>query len=149
MPERKRKPRVFIGSSKEGHSVAEYIQLGLDHEAECTTWSQGVFGLSKTTSESLFHATRKFDYAVLVLTPDDLNLTRGKEQNVPRDNVVFELGLFMGALTTLAGFAEPQHRDRFGGRRVEVVRTRVLHTDQLHQQGRQGVCRNVEASAHR
>ena len=43
------KPRVFIGSSSEGLKVAEYIQLGLDYVAECTVWTQGVFGSRRAT----------------------------------------------------------------------------------------------------
>src|SRR5690606_23848090 len=36
------KPKVFIGSSREGLEIGEAIQLGLDHVAECTIWTQGV-----------------------------------------------------------------------------------------------------------
>jgi hypothetical protein len=93
-----RTPRVFIGSSSEGRTVAEFIQLNLDRTVESTIWDQGVFGLSKGTLESLTHAVEGFDFAVLVLTPDDLTKKRGRQSNAPRDNVVFELGLFMGAL---------------------------------------------------
>ncbi|WP_437937308.1 TIR domain-containing protein [Sorangium sp. So ce341] len=92
------RPRIFIGSSVEGLRVAEHIQLGLDYDADCTVWSQGVFGLSGGTLESLCSAVRDFDFAVLVLTPDDLVQKRGQAMNSPRDNVLFELGLFMGAL---------------------------------------------------
>jgi hypothetical protein len=92
------KPRVFIGSSVEGLSIAEHIQLGLDYHAECTLWSQGVFGLSGGTLESLLKAVKEFDFAVLALTPDDLVQKRSVSRNSPRDNVLFELGLFMGAL---------------------------------------------------
>jgi hypothetical protein len=92
------KPRVFIGSSVEGLAVAEAIQLGLDYDAECTMWSQGVFGLSAGTLETLCRAVKDFEFAILVLTPDDLVHKRGTARNSPRDNVVFELGLFMGAL---------------------------------------------------
>jgi hypothetical protein len=92
------KPRVFIGSSVEGLSIAEHIQLGLDYHAECTLWSQGVFGLSGGTLESLLRAVKEFDFAVLALTPDDLVQKRSVSRNSPRDNVLFELGLFMGAL---------------------------------------------------
>ncbi len=33
-----------------------------------------------------------------MLGPDDRVLSRGEETDAPRDNVIFELGLFMGAL---------------------------------------------------
>lgn len=92
------KPRIFIGSSVEGLSIAEHVQLGLDHQAECTLWSQGVFGLSGGTLDSLLRAVKDYEFAVLVLTPDDLVHKRDTTQNSPRDNVLFELGLFMGAL---------------------------------------------------
>ncbi|WP_437755341.1 TIR domain-containing protein [Sorangium sp. So ce1389] len=92
------RPRIFIGSSVEGLRVAEHIQLGLDYDADCTVWSQGVFGLSGGTLESLCGAIREFEFAVLVLTPDDLVQKRSQAMNSPRDNVLFELGLFMGAL---------------------------------------------------
>ncbi|WP_437528584.1 TIR domain-containing protein [Sorangium sp. So ce726] len=92
------RPRIFIGSSVEGLRVAEHIQLGMDFDADCTVWSQGVFGLSGGTLESLCAAIREFDFAVLVLTPDDLVQKRSHAMNSPRDNVLFELGLFMGAL---------------------------------------------------
>jgi predicted nucleotide-binding protein len=93
-----KRPAIFIGSSKEGLKTARYLQLGLEHAAECTIWSQGLFGLSHGTLEDLVRACKKFQYAILVLTPDDLTVKRGKEGNAPRDNVLFELGLFMGAL---------------------------------------------------
>lgn len=43
-------------------------------------------------------ASSKFDYAILVLTPDDLVTVRDSATQQPRDNVLFELGLFMGKL---------------------------------------------------
>jgi predicted nucleotide-binding protein with TIR-like domain len=92
------RPRVFIGSSTEGKSVAEALQLGLDHDTEPTIWNQSVFALSHGTLEDLARASRTFDFAVLILTPDDLVERRGSVEGSPRDNVIFELGLFVGAL---------------------------------------------------
>lgn len=94
----RKRPTVFVGSSSEGLPIARAIQIGLDREAELTLWNQGVFGLSEGTLESLVHAIEQFDFAVLVLTPDDLVESRGRSSPGPRDNVLFELGLFMGGL---------------------------------------------------
>lgn len=93
-----RKPSMFIGSSSEGKRIAETIQMVLDEEIHCTVWNQGVFGLSGGTLESLVAAIDDYDFATLVLTPDDLLEKRDLKGRGPRDNVLFELGLFMGAL---------------------------------------------------
>jgi predicted nucleotide-binding protein len=92
------KPRIFVASSTEGLTVAEALQVGLEYEAEVTVWSQGVFGLASGTLETLVATAKAFDFAILVLTPDDMVVKRGEEKPAARDNVLFELGLFMGAL---------------------------------------------------
>jgi hypothetical protein len=92
------RPSVFVGSSAEGLKIAKALQVLLDHVCEVTIWSQGVFGLSQGTLESLVRALDQFDFAVLVLTADDLVTTRDVSATAPRDNVLFELGLFMGGL---------------------------------------------------
>ena len=94
----KRRPYVFIGSSSEGLEVAKAVQANIDHSCESHIWSQGLFGLSEGNLETLVNAVERFDFAVLALTPDDLIVSRGSEQESPRDNVLFELGLFLGGL---------------------------------------------------
>lgn len=94
------RPRVFIGSSTEGLDVARAIQANLDDVAEVELWTQGAFGLTTSTLASLLEAIERTDFAVLVLQADDLISTRGEEAAVARDNVIFELGLFLGALGT-------------------------------------------------
>jgi hypothetical protein len=44
------------------------------------------------------NALADYDFAVMVLTPDDLLNIRGESHKTPRDNVLFELGLLMGHL---------------------------------------------------
>jgi CRP/FNR family transcriptional regulator, cyclic AMP receptor protein len=92
-------PEVFIGSSSESIKVANAVQQALrpDH-VKIKLWKQSVFGASETTIESLENAASRSDFAILVLTADDKITTRRRKQVAPRDNVVFELGLFMGAL---------------------------------------------------
>jgi hypothetical protein len=48
--------------------------------------------------ESLAEQPKKFDAALFVFTPDDVGILRGEPKRVVRDNVIFELGLFVGAL---------------------------------------------------
>jgi hypothetical protein len=92
------KPSLFIGSSSEGLSIAQAVRAGLEADAEVTIWNEGVFPLGQTFIEALFNALPRFDFAVLVLTADDLVFSRRAEALGPRDNVLFELGLFMGRL---------------------------------------------------
>jgi hypothetical protein len=92
------RPSVFVGSSSEGLKIASTIQILLDSTCEVELWTQGVFGLSQGTLESLLSAISRFDFAILVLTADDLTIVRDLSKNVARDNVIFELGIFMGSL---------------------------------------------------
>lgn len=92
------KPKVFIGSSKESLNIAYSVQKNLEYACEPTVWSQGVFSLSKTSIEALVDASRKYDFAVFCMTPDDIALIRNESNRVARDNVIFEFGLFLGAI---------------------------------------------------
>jgi predicted nucleotide-binding protein len=92
------RPLVFVGSSSEGRDVADAIQLNLDRDCEVVVWDQGVFGLSQGTLEALVETAEQFDVAILVVTPDDLIESRGTSQQAPRDNVLIEIGLFVGTL---------------------------------------------------
>jgi predicted nucleotide-binding protein len=92
------KSRVFIGCSVEGLNYAKIIQLQLESKVDSTIWHQGVFGLSFGTLETLVAKVSEFDFAILVLSPDDIVEKRGQVQMTARDNVMFELGLFMGGL---------------------------------------------------
>lgn len=92
------KPSLFVGSSTEGIEVARAVEAQLQDAAEVTLWNQGFFGLSHGTLETLVNSIERFDFAVLIATPDDLATRREEPALSPRDNVLFELGLFMGRL---------------------------------------------------
>jgi hypothetical protein len=92
------KPSVFIGSSIEGLEFARALRSLLAYDAEVTLWNEGLFTLGNTFIETLVTSLPRFDFAVLVLTPDDFVTSREVESLGPRDNVLFELGLFMGRL---------------------------------------------------
>jgi hypothetical protein len=92
------KPSVFIGSSSEGLDFARAVRSLLKEDAEVTMWNEGFFRLGNTFIETLVNSLSRFDFAILVLTPDDLVHSRETETFGPRDNVIFELGLFTGYL---------------------------------------------------
>ena len=91
-------PSVFVGSSSEGLEIARAVQTQLSDVSEVDVWNEGVFGLTLGTLESLVQVLDNFDFAVLVLSSDDLTISRGVAQNSARDNVLIELGLFIGRL---------------------------------------------------
>ncbi|MEA2562899.1 MAG: hypothetical protein QOH06_4403 [Acidobacteriota bacterium] len=92
------KPRLFIGSSAESIEIAYLIQEHLEKVAEVTVWDQGIFELTRYSLESLLNALDAYDCGLFVFAPDDLSIVRGEEHRAVRDNVIFELGLFIGRL---------------------------------------------------
>jgi predicted nucleotide-binding protein len=101
-----RTPRVFVGSSSEGLPLANKIQELLANDHSVVVWNQGtVFGLGSATLEALEEAVAEYDAAIFVFTPDDELVMRGEVKPVARDNVLFELGLFIGKLGRRRAFA--------------------------------------------
>lgn len=92
------KPRVFVGSSSEQLRLARAVQSNLEHDFYVKTWDQGVFQPSQYPLESLLAELAGCDFGVFIVAPDDLVQSRTAKYKAPRDNVVFELGLFVGCL---------------------------------------------------
>ena len=92
------RPAIFIGSSTEGLKVAYAVHESLQDIAEVTVWNQGIFGLSEYFYESIVKELDTTDFGIFILTPDDIAKIRGTEVITTRDNVLFELGLFLGRL---------------------------------------------------
>ncbi|MBY7704220.1 TIR domain-containing protein [Vibrio harveyi] len=93
-----RKPRVFIGSSVESLPIADAIAENLEFDAEVTIWRNGTFNLSSNALDDLISKAKSVDFSIFIFSPDDLTIMRSREKYVVRDNVVFELGLFIGAI---------------------------------------------------
>jgi hypothetical protein len=93
-----KKPIIFIGSSSEGKQIAYAIQENLEKDCDVYVWTQGVFELGNSYLESLIKELDKADFAILLLTEDDITISRNQQTVSPRDNVLFELGLFIGRL---------------------------------------------------
>ena len=93
------RPILFVGCSTETLEIAREVQTALDHDPIVVElWTDGIFGAGSFPVESLEQELARVDFAVLVLSPDDIVISRDSVSDAPRDNIVFELGFFMGAL---------------------------------------------------
>jgi CRP/FNR family transcriptional regulator, cyclic AMP receptor protein len=92
-------PKLFVMSSSEAKPVAHALRAGLEKDVFSTVWDQGVFFAGGYVLEALEKQVNESDFAVAIAEPDDITQSRGKRSNTVRDNVLFELGLFMGKLT--------------------------------------------------
>ncbi len=94
-----RKARIFIGSSTEALDAAHAVRsLLASADIEIDLWSENFSRPGSSFLETLMESLDSFDFAVMLATPDDLVTARGKSLLSPRDNILFELGLFMGRL---------------------------------------------------
>lgn len=91
--------RLFIICSVEALPVARLIHNGLQHDPfDVIIWSEGVFKVTNYTLETLEGEVNQADFAIAIAHGDDIAEIREQQWPVPRDNVIFELGLFMGRL---------------------------------------------------
>ncbi len=91
------KPKLFIGSSVEALPVAMVLADLLAADFEVKVWDR-VFGAGEYFLERLKVELLLTDFALFLLAPDDKISKRGEDAFTARDNVLFELGMFIGAL---------------------------------------------------
>lgn len=92
-------PRVFIVHGHDFQARAETEQYLRELEIEPLVL-QDQPNMGRTVIEK-FERNSEVDYAIVILTPDDVArraTTAGDEQSRARQNVIFELGYFIGAL---------------------------------------------------
>jgi len=96
------KPRIFLGSSAQQEKLLQALTRGLQDIADVDAWTT-VFNPGVSALNRLVELTREVDFAAFVFAQDDWT-TKGASPEAapgeasPRDNVVFEAGLFGGAL---------------------------------------------------
>ena len=98
------KPRIFLGSSGKQEKLLQALTRGLEDVAHVEPWTTS-FNPGTTTLERLLELTHEVDFAAFVFARDDWTTNSppasdptGSGQASPRDNVVFEAGLFGGVL---------------------------------------------------
>jgi hypothetical protein len=97
------KPRIFLGSSGKQAALLDGLTVGLEDVADVEPWTV-TFNPGSTTLGRLVQLTHEVDFAAFIFARDDWtsvehaasDATAG--QASPRDNVVFEAGLFGGVL---------------------------------------------------
>lgn len=92
--------KIFIGSSREALASAELVASWAEaagHQPEL--WKEpGVFRWDASILSDLVRLSKEVDGAVFLFARDDRTIKRGSAQEVTRDNVLFEYGLFLGRL---------------------------------------------------
>jgi hypothetical protein len=98
------KPRIFLGSSGRQEKLLQSLTRGLEGVAHVDPWTTS-FNPGTTTLERLVELAHEVDFAAFVFAADDwttagpaASAPTGAGQASPRDNVVFEAGLFGGVL---------------------------------------------------
>jgi len=98
------KPRIFLGSSGMQEKLLQALTRGLEDVAHVDPWTTS-FNPGTSTLDRLLELTQEVDFAAFVFARDDWTVTSpaaspaaGSGQASPRDNVVFEAGLFGGVL---------------------------------------------------
>jgi hypothetical protein len=98
------RPRIFLGSSAQQARLVSTLARGLGKVAEVEPWTTS-FNPGTNTLDRLLELTREVDFAAFVFARDDwtgaspsASQEEGSLQASPRDNVVFEAGLFGGVL---------------------------------------------------
>jgi hypothetical protein len=95
------KPRIFLGSSTKQEKLLQALTRGLEDIAHVQPWTTS-FDPGTTTLERLIELTHEVDFAAFVFARDDWTAqdpaASAAGQASPRDNVVFEAGLFGGVL---------------------------------------------------
>lgn len=93
------KTRVFLISSLESLPIARAVHNAFAHDAfDVIPWQEGAFKATGYTLQTLEDEVDKADFAIAIAHADDIVEYREQDWPAPRDNVIFELGLFMGRL---------------------------------------------------
>jgi hypothetical protein len=148
------KPRIFLGSSGKQAELVEAIARGLEDMADVEPWMT-TFNPGRSTLDRLVELSQEVDFAVFVFAQDDWTTTDASQssQASPRDNVVFEAGLFGGALgirrtfilhandaklpTDLLGLTSVRYEAANGPEEVHVINEKLRRA--IESEGRRGL----------
>ena len=99
------KPTLFIGSSTVRLPIARGLKRILEDCADVIVWDEAPeFVMGESILSGLIKVGEIYDFALLVFGQDDCTMMNSEKVPTVRDNVIFELGLFMGQMGTGRAF---------------------------------------------
>ena len=152
------KPRIFLGSSGKQAELLEAITRELADVADVEPWTT-TFNPGRGTLERLVELSQEVDFAAFVFAQDDWTTTDKSESGdaSPRDNVVFEAGLFGGALgirrtfilhangsklpTDLLGLTAVRYDPAAGDAEIRAINEKLRNA--IETEGRRGLVEGV------
>lgn len=92
--------KVFVGCSKERLDIAKALENNIhaSRVAIVHSWHRDTSTLSQFFLDDIRKKANEVDFAIFIFSADDITNSRNVQQLSPRDNVVFEAGLFIGIL---------------------------------------------------
>jgi len=95
--------KIFIGFSQiNGLPIANQVKREIENACswiKCEFWSdENVFSLNRDTLNSLIISSKKYEYGIFIATKDDIANKSGSDVYISSDNVIFEIGLFLGSM---------------------------------------------------
>nr|VFJ91259.1 MAG: Predicted nucleotide-binding protein containing TIR-like domain-containing protein [Candidatus Kentron sp. LFY] len=90
--------KIFIGSASESLHIVDGIVESLKNNIIPIPWTVGASKPTETILQNLLDKKWDVDFACFVFDPQDKILSKGEEKDAARDNVIFEIGLFIGML---------------------------------------------------
>lgn len=141
---------IFIGGSKDSLKYATIIKdkLEIIGAFNCVVWDKDVFQFNQSFLSSLSKASIVYDFGIFVASKDDLAAIRDDIYEVPRDNVIFEYGLFLGIMgnnrtyllqeegcklpTDLLGYTTPRFKSDYNDTDWEDLAKQIASDVKIH-----------------
>jgi len=93
------RPNIIIFSSSQSLPIAKELEDNLREVCDCQTWDS-CFLYGRSYLDSLLLLSLAYDACILVCGADDVTISKDASKPSPRDNVIFEIGLYMGRMGT-------------------------------------------------
>lgn len=91
------KKRIIMFSSSEGLQLAQHVQKSFyPKEYSVRLWTNGLFELSKPYINNFLDIKKEYNFAIFIISNDDVVKYRNKKYSKPRDNIIFKIGLCIG-----------------------------------------------------